>query len=310
VLRRWLPAPLIGVLCFGLMLCALLLASAAFLPGALLKAVVPSAAGRAWLTRAALEPAAGGVWWALNRGIFLLLHGPRRDVQIEGRLDRRRSWLLIANHQSWSDIPILLDVFDRRLPFPRFFLKKQLAWVPVIGFACWALDMPFMQRHSQARLAAHPELRSQDLEATRRACAKYRRIPVTLINFLEGTRYTPAKRDARGSPYRRLLRPKAAGLSFALGAMGEQFAGIIDLSVCYAPSRQRPRSNLLWSFLCGDQRDIRIRGRVLPLPAELLAGSYQDDAAFRERFQVWVNELWVRKDRELEQLAAAPWPPG
>jgi hypothetical protein len=87
-------------------------------------------------------------------------------------------------------------------------------------------------------------------------------------------------------------------LSFALNAMGEQFAGIIDVTLCYAPSGYGP----LASFLCGDQARMKVRARVLPVPAELMHGDYQDDAEFRERFQAWVNELWERKDRELSRL--------
>ena len=240
----------------------------------------------------------GGTWWGLNRLVYLLLHGPRRDVLVEGQLDRDRSWLLVCNHQGWSDIPLLLDVLDRRVPFLRFFLKKELIWVPVIGVACVLLDMPFMKRYSKEAIAANPALKQRDLETTRRACAKYRLIPVTVVNFLEGTRFTEAKRAARGSPYANLLRPKAAGLSFALNAMGEQFAGVIDVTLCYAPSRYGP----LKSFLRGEQNRLKARVRVLPLPPDLVHGDYQDDAAFRERFQAWVNELWQAKDAELTRL--------
>ena len=110
--------------------------------------------------------------------------------------------------------------------------------------------------------------------------------------------FTEAKRAARGSPYANLLRPKAAGLSFALNAMGEQFAGVIDVTLCYAPSRYGP----LKSFLRGEQNRLKARVRVLPLPPDLVHGDYQDDAAFRERFQAWVNELWQAKDAELTRL--------
>jgi 1-acyl-sn-glycerol-3-phosphate acyltransferase len=298
---RWLPAPLLMVLCFTLMTIALLISFAVLVPIALLKLLMPTARARAWLARNGLDAVVGnGMWWGQNRLIYLMLHGPRRDIVIEGTLDPNKTWLLVCNHQSWSDIPLLLDIFGRSLPFPRFFLKKELIWVPVIGFACVAFDMPFMKRHSKAAIAARPELKQQDLLTTRKACDKYRRIPVTVVNFLEGTRFTEAKRDARSSPYRNLLRPKAAGLSFAMNAMGEQFAGIVDVTLCYAPSRY----DKLGSFLCGDQRAMRVRVRVMPVPMDLVGGDYQDDAAFRERFQTWVNQLWERKDQELTLLKA------
>jgi len=302
---RWLPAPLLIVLCFALLSIALVISFLLLMLGALPKTLIPSARARAWLARNWLDAVVGnGSWWGLNRLIYLLLHGPRRDIVIDGELDPDKTWLLVCNHQSWADIPLLVDIFGRRLPFPRFFLKQELIWVPIIGLACVVLDMPFVKRHSRTAIAARPELRQQDLLVTRKACEKYRRIPVTMVNFLEGTRFTPAKRDARGGPYRNLLRPKAAGLSFALNAMGEQFAGIVDVTLCYAPSRY----DTLGSFLSGDQRDIKVRVRVLPVPMELVGGDYQDDAAFRERFQTWVNALWERKDEELDRLKAEAAP--
>jgi len=297
VLRRFLPAPLVAALSFVLLLAALLLCFALFLPFALLKPLLPGAAARAWLTRTVLDRLGTGPWWALNHVVYRLLHAPPQAVEFEGaeRLDRRRSWILICNHQSWADIPVLVELFGRRVPFFRFFLKRQLLWVPVIGFACWAFDMPFVRRHSRQAVALDPRLAREDLEITRRACEKYRRIPVTVVNFLEGTRFTEQKRLARGSPYRHLLRPKAAGLAFALAAMGEQFAGLIDVTLGYAPHPRGP----LWSFLCG--QPWRAQVRVLPLPAEWLAGDYQGDPQFRARFQDWLNGLWARKDQELAE---------
>lgn len=297
---RWLPAPLIIALTFVLLSAALLTSFTLLVLGVLPRMLLP-ARGRAWIGRWWFDRVATrGCWWGLNRLVYLLLHGPRRDIVIDGELDPGRSWLLICNHQGWSDIPLLVDVFARRIPFTRFFLKKELIWVPVIGLACVVLDMPFMKRHSKEAVAANPALRRQDLEATRQACEKYRLLPVTVVNFLEGTRFTEVKRVARSSPYTNLLRPKAAGLSFALSAMGEQFAGIVDVTLCYVPS---PRG-VLWSFLAGEQSRMKVRVRVLPVPQDLVHGDYQDDEAFRQHFQDWVNELWARKDAELSRLKA------
>lgn len=296
---RWLPVPLLAVISFVGLIVSLVLSFLVLMLFTAIKALLPWSAARAWVARNGMDLAVGrGIWWGLNRLVFLAVYGRRRDVRIEGPLDPDKTWLLICNHQSWVDIPLLVDVFGRSLPFTRFFLKQQLIWVPVIGAACWAFDMPFMKRHSKEAIAANPALKQQDLEATRKACEKYRRIPVTMVNFLEGTRFTEAKRRSRNSPYVNLLRPKAAGLSFALNAMGEQFAGIVDVTVCYVPSRSSP----LASFLCGKQSRMQVRARVLPVPAALMHGDYQDDPEFRERFQAWVNELWERKDRELSAL--------
>jgi 1-acyl-sn-glycerol-3-phosphate acyltransferase len=299
---RWLPAPLLIALTFVLLSLSIVTAFLVLMLVALPKLLLP-ARGRAWLGRNWFNKVVGsGTWWGLNRLTYLLLHGPRRDIVIEGgeQLSQDQSWLLICNHQGWSDIPVLLDVFGRRIPFTRFFLKKELIWVPVVGLACVVLDMPFMKRHSKEAIAANPALKGQDLEATRKACEKYRAIPVTVVNFLEGTRFTEAKRVSRQSPYTNLLRPKAAGLSFALNAMGEQFAGIVDVTLCYVPNER----GVLWGFLAGEQAGMKVRARVLPMPADLVHGDYQDDEAFRQGFQAWVNELWERKDAELTRLKA------
>ncbi|WP_028081109.1 acyltransferase [Solimonas soli] len=237
-------------------------------------------------------------WVSINKVMMRLLHAVQWDVAIRTPLDPRRNYLLIGNHQSWADILLLFDLLHGRVPFPRFFLKHELKYVPVIGLACWAMDFPFMRRYSKAQLDARPELKGQDLEATRRACELYRSEPVTVINFLEGTRFTEAKRVARQSPYRHLLRPKAGGMSFTLNAMGEQFAGIIDVTIAYRPSRRA----YLWGWLSGEQDQLAVHVDVLPIPAELMHGDYESDPEFRARFQAWINSIWMRKDDRLERM--------
>jgi 1-acyl-sn-glycerol-3-phosphate acyltransferase len=140
---------------------------------------------------------------------------------------------------------------------------------------------------------------AKDLEATRRACEIYKTDPVTVVNFLEGTRFTPAKRDSKGSPFPRLLRPKSAGLSYTLNAMGEQFAGLIDVTIRYQPT---PHS-LVWSWLCGEQSHVAIHYQLRELPAHLLHGDYRNDEAFRQDFQAWVNALWAEKSARLDGAA-------
>ena len=291
-----LPAPLIGVLTFASMFLVLMVIFVMLWPGILLRCLPVFALQRAgarscvWVARR---------WVAWNGVIYRLLHRVPRPgyghVQLTGRLDAQKSYLLLSNHQSWADILILFDVFGGRVPFLRFFLKKDLLWVPVIGVACWAMDFPFMKRHSKEAIAKNPQLAGDDLATTRRACEVYRLDPVTVVNFPEGTRFTPAKRDEKASPYRHLLRPKAAGLSFTLSAMGEQFDGVIDVTLVYA----RGRKNKLWAWLCGEQTQVQVRVDVLPVPPELMGGDYAGDEAFRNRFQGWLNGLWAAKDARL-----------
>ena len=292
MMGRYLPRPLIGILTSLLMTITLLFWAIPFLPVAILKALIPIPSWRRWCGRY-LVWIAGEPWLGSNILIFRLLHGRRTNVAIQGSLDRQHSWLLISNHRSWSDILLLLDALYLKVPFPRFFLKRELFWVPLVGLICWALDMPFMKRQGRSSplSAAVP---TGDLEATRQFCEKYRLQPVTVVNFIEGTRYSPGKRTARDG-YQHLLRPRAAGLSFTLNAMGEQFAGLIDVTIAYRPTRRA----LLWSFLCGGQRQALLEARVLPLPAQLVRGDYAGDREFRKRFQGWIAALWSEKDVRL-----------
>jgi 1-acyl-sn-glycerol-3-phosphate acyltransferase len=242
----------------------------------------------------------GSRWTATNMLIYRLLLPVRWRIGFPEGLDPQRSYLLICNHQSWADILILFDVLYGRVPWPRFFLKKELIWVPVVGFACWALDFPFMKRHSQKAVAANPKLLRDDLETTRRFCERFRGEPITVVNFLDGTRFTEAKRIRKKSPFRHLLRPKSAGIAFTLNAMGEQFAGLLDVTICYGPGDGRP----LWSFLSGRQPEVIIQARLRPIEPQWLTGDYQGDPDYRKRFQSRVNELWTEKDLLLDRLLA------
>lgn len=269
------------------------------LPFALLKFAVPIRGFRR--ACADLVSAIAMRWVDANNALYQMFYPMAWEVELHGEFDPSRSYLLIGNHQSWLDILLLARVFHRRTPFPRFFVKRELMWVPVVGWGCWALEMPFMKRYSRETLEKHPELKGQDLEATRRACEKYRDLPVTMVNFVEGTRFSEAKRQQKKSPYRHLLPAKAAGLSFALNAMGDQFAGILNVTIAYRATKQP----ILWSFLTGEQTHVVVHAEVLPLPQELLAGDYQNDPAFRARFQAWLNGLWARKDARLDRWIAA-----
>jgi len=190
-------------------------------------------------------------------------------------------------------------VFNRRIPFLRFFLKQQLIWVPLLGPAWWALDFPFMKRYSKETLIRHPELQGKDRESTRRACEKFRHMPVAVMNFAEGTRFTPAKHDAQSSPYRHLLRPKAGGLAFVLDAMGDALHAILDVTIVYPQGRPT-----MMDLIAGRVRDIRVHARELPIDAALV-GSYDEDTAFRGRVKLWVNTLWSEKDTRAERMLMA-----
>lgn len=173
-------------------------------------------------------------------GLAALLHfNPWLKWDIEGldTLNKKNWYLLICNHHSWADIVVLCVIFRNHIPMNKYFLKQQLAWVPFMGLACWALDMPFMRRYSRSYLIRHPERRGKDVETTRRSCEKFRAHPTTIVNFVEGSRFTPEKRLQTRSPYKNLLPPKAAGIAMALNVLGSQFDKLLDVTLCYPEKR-------------------------------------------------------------------------
>jgi len=264
---------------------------------AALKALLPIAGIRRALSRALIVVAEQ--WIAVNGLLFALFTPTQWQIDGANGLHRDGWYLVLSNHQSWVDIPVLQKTFNRRIPFLRFFLKKQLIWVPVLGLAWWALDFPFMQRHSKATLELHPELRGQDKEATRKACERFRESPVSVMNFVEGTRFRPHKHAKQQSPFAHLLRPRAGGVAFVLETMGEVLQAIVDVTIVYPDGRPT-----MIDLLAGRVRQIRVHVRQLPIPPEFFRGDYENDAEFRARFQGWISGLWADKDALITRLQA------
>lgn len=263
---------------------------------ATVKLLVPVRVFRRVCTRIVLG--IGEIWaWVVVR-VFRGLHHTRYVIEGDrDQVDRRHSYMVICNHQSWVDIPVLLEVFDGRLPFYRFFLKRELMWLPLLGLAFWALEYPFMRRYSKAYLEKHPEKQGEDLKATRRACDRMRGVPATIINYPEGTRFTPAKHAAQPSPYRNLLRPRAGGLSFVLSSMGDQLDALLDVTIHYPGGRPG-----FLKFLCNGVPEVRVHVARRPIEERWMKGDYQNDPDFRKAFQDWINDLWEEKDRRLEEM--------
>ncbi|MFK0311967.1 acyltransferase [Pseudomonas sp. NPDC090233] len=264
---------------------------------ALLKLVLPgrwrdyASAGVMWCAEA---------WSEVDKAIFAVCIPTQWDIRGVDNLRKDTSYLAVSNHQTWVDIPALIESLNRRTPFFKFFLKKELIWVPLLGLAWWGLDYPFMKRYSKAFLEKHPELKGKDLKITKAACELFKRQPVTVVNYLEGTRFTEAKRLEQQSPYRYLLKPKAGGVAFVLAALGEQLDALLDVTIVY-PGNKAPG---FWDLLNGSINRVIIDIQVRELDPALWAGDYESDPAFRQTVQAWVNQLWVEKDQRIERLRA------
>lgn len=292
---RHLPGPLRGVLTGALLgLNTLFFASAMVLP-ALLKLVLPRGQLRLNCDRALNGLASQ--WVGVNSAWMAAVSPRAWDVQGNTQLHRQGWYLVSPNHQSWVDILVLQRVFHGQIPFLKFFLKKELIWVPVIGLVWWALDFPFMAR------GKGQGARQNDLKTTREACEKFKHIPTTVINFVEGTRFTAAKHAAQGSPYRHLLKPKVGGLGVALATMGEVFEALLDVTIVYPDG-----APTFWHLLCGRIENVIVRVQQRPIPPDLLGGDPIGDKALRQRIAQWVEVQWQDKDRQIDDLLARKTP--
>jgi 1-acyl-sn-glycerol-3-phosphate acyltransferase len=264
---------------------------------ALLKFLIPIKSFRTWCDR--VLSATVSNWVAMNTLNQRLFSNTSLVVQGLQGYSLKNKYLVVANHQSWVDILVLQRIFHRQIPFLKFFIKRELRWFPVLGQAWWALDFPFMKRYSKKVLKKKPHLKGKDLEITRKACEKFKSTPVSIMNFVEGTRFSVRKHMQQGSPYRSLLKSKAGGISYVLSSMGDQLNAILDVTIVYPKNIKS-----FWAFVCGEVSEIKIKIRSVPITADLL-GDYTTDRSFRDQFHGWLNELWMEKDRCIQEMSAS-----
>lgn len=260
------------------------------LPNALAKRIanpVITAIASLWL---------GCILWWLNH-----VHRVQWDIQGLNRTGKNEWFILSANHQSWVDIFVLYHIYHGRVPILKFFIKKELAYIPIVGQAWWALDFPFMRRYSKGYLAKHPEKAGQDLLETKKACEKFSEMPTSVMNFLEGTRFTEYKHRDQQSPFKHLLKPKAGGLAFAIQSLGDKFDALTNVTIYY------PNGNpTFWDMMCGRFKRCSVRIQEQPIPPHFIQGDYENDGELKLEIQQWVTRIWEEKDVLLGQLKDNP----
>lgn len=235
-------------------------------------------------------------WASCNKLFLMLLNDTQWDIKGDQNLSMKEWYLVLSNHQSWADIVVLQFVLNNRIPYFRFFLKRELVWLPVFNFVWYALDYPFMKRYSKDFIRNNPHLKGKDLETTKKSCERFKDVPVAVMSFAEGTRFRPEKHKKQQSPFRHLLKPRAGGIAFVLSAMGDQLTSILDVTISYEPEAKG-----LWDFLCGRVSCVKVRINQIPITNDII-GDYFDDHRFRQDFQKWVNRIWTDKDNILEGL--------
>ena len=238
-----------------------------------------------------------GECWIFCNGLWIqALHRPRWNVEGFEELDSSNWYLAVANHQSWADIFVLQGITNRKIPMLKFFMKHVLIWVPVIGLAWWALDMPFLKRYTKEEIQKNPELRGKDIKAMEKSFERYGRYPVSIFSFAEGTRFTKEKKDNQLSQFEYLLNPKIGGIGLTLTTM-PYIKLLLDFTIHYEDERRS-----FWDFLCGRMSKADVRVRQINIPDNLLGKNYEDDPIFRENLKEWVYDIWSDKEKYLEEV--------
>jgi 1-acyl-sn-glycerol-3-phosphate acyltransferase len=291
---HFLPGPIIGCISFVLYIANTILWLIPILICSLLKALVPLRLWQKFFSYLLDQMASNWVLFnTLNQKLFT-----KTKLNITGleKLKMKDWYLVVSNHQSWVDIVVLQRVLHGRIPFLKFFLKRELIYVPLLGLAWWALDFPFMKRYSQHFLKRNPHLKGKDIETTKKACEKFKHKPVSVMNFIEGTRFTDEKHRKQNSPFQRLLKPKAGGIGFVLQAMKGNLSKVVNVTIYYPEGTPS-----FFDFLSGRIKQIHISIETQNID-ESLQGDYVNDRTYKIQFQKWVNQLWLDKDQKMLQL--------
>ncbi len=285
-----------AVIALGLVMISTLLHTSFLFFIALLKWLLPFREIRKSLSFVLIKIAES--WVAFNSMLIDIVTPTKFVVTGMDSLKYEGWYLVISNHQSWVDIPVLQKIFNRRIPFLKFFLKGELIWVPFLGLAWWALDFPFMQRYSKSKLKKNPHLKGKDIEATRKACERFKFQPVSVMNFVEGTRFTPIKHERQNSPFKDLLKVKAGGIAFVLDTMGDSMKAILDVTIVYSDARPT-----IMDLFAGRIRHVQIDIVERQITLDLI-GDYENDTAFRIHFHAWLNTVWQEKQKTIDRLKA------
>ncbi|MFW5908337.1 MAG: acyltransferase [Desulfosalsimonas sp.] len=286
----FLPPLIRGILTFALYVAFTVPLSLFLFTVAIVKLLSPFRAGKLWSSRVT-DWIASGLWVRCAMWTHRLTGRIGWETRGIEKIRTKQWCLIVSNHQSWVDIIVLVHVLAGRVPPYKFFIKKELLWIPFFGQCLWALDFPIMKRYSRAFLEKNPHLKGRDLETAKKSCEKFKEIPVTVMNFVEGTRFTPEKHRIQQAPFNHLLKPRAGGLAMTLYAMGDLLENLIDITIVYPEGAPG-----LWDFFCGRVSRIKVEARVINIPKEFSRKNYFTNSDVRQRFNQWLNRIWKEKD--------------
>ena len=238
------------------------------------------------------------IWWWTGGNRWLLkrldLIEPDIDWKHIDDVSLDKWYLVISNHQSWTDIILLQSYLYGKIPPLKFFTKQHLIWVPGIGLAMYVLGFPYVKRVSKAQIKANPNLRNADRDNIAEACKGFKNHPTSILNFLEGTRRTSAKQLNQSSDYKNLLRPKIGGIEYVIKDMGDNLHKLIDVTIVYPDG-----TPTFWQFVKGECRSVKFVVSHHEIPKEVLV---DNDIERRSSLSGWIKTIWMQKDQQISEM--------
>ena len=238
------------------------------------------------------------IWWWTGGNRWLLktlnLIEPDIDWKHIDDVSLDKWYLVISNHQSWTDIILLQSYLYGKIPPLKFFTKQQLIWVPGIGLAMYVLGFPYVKRVSKAQIKANPNLRNADRDNIAEACKGFKNHPTCILNFLEGTRRTSAKQLNQSSDYKNLLKPKIGGIEYVIKDMGDYLHKLIDVTIVYPDG-----TPTFWQFVKGECRSVKFVVSHYDIPKQVLV---DNDIERRSSLSGWIKTIWMQKDQQISEM--------
>lgn len=232
-------------------------------------------------------------WTLVNE--VMILYFLKIDIKLPDLTEiNKDEWHLItSNHQGFFDILVIQIICRRKGLYNKFFMKESLIFMPFIGISCWGLDFVFIKRFAKKILKEQPEKIKKQHQYILEKCSYFRTYPCSVINFIEGTRYT--KEKAARSSYNNLLSPQPMGLSLLITEFYKQAKKIIDISIIY------PEKHGFFDLIYGESVTINVFCNIHPIDSAL-AGDYRHDKNYRKIFSGWIKQLWQQKDQEITKV--------
>jgi lysocardiolipin and lysophospholipid acyltransferase len=227
-------------------------------------------------------------WWGLCVTGAERINGSR-VVFTGDDVPMRENALLVVNHQQMPDITAVMK-FCRtkdRLGDMKFFVKKQLKWVPGMGWGMQFLDCLFIDRDW-----------ASDREQIERTFSRLvnDNVPVHLVSFVEGTRLTLAKLAA-AQDYarahglyipRHVLVARTKGFAASVEGLRSHISAVYDLTIAYEHAVPT-----LWQYIKGLVDRIHVHVRRFPVA---------DLPATADDLRQWLQDRWQEKDELLDHF--------